>query len=367
MNTRSVQSMGIRVFAILVLLSGLQGCLSVPVNYATPEADAEAKHFRCPEGMSRVYVFRDENFGSAYPLTLSVDERPIGDFAAMTYGVFDRQPGEFEFSSATPESASQVLVSAEAGTINYLWLEIKMGWMYPRVLLQKVDEQRGQQGVNRSRMITFARKERPQRGGQGTAWLVSPRHWVTNHHVVGDRTSVKLVTPEGTTVEARVLTSDPANDLAVLVSEVPYRGALPLRLASMPPKVGERVVAIGHPLASIMGSTAKLTTGDISALAGSSDDPRYYQFSAPIQPGNSGGPLLNSSGEVIGVVTSKLNWELTLKASGQIPEGVNYAVKVAYLRPMLEGISLEASIRVAPMSADEIFSSAGSSVFRVEQ
>jgi hypothetical protein len=62
-----------------------------------------------------------------------------------------------------------------------------------------------------------------------------------------------------------------------------------------------------------------------------------------------------------------LNWELTLKASGQIPEGVNYAVKVAYLRPMLEGISLEASIKVAPMSADEIFSSAGSSVFRVEQ
>jgi S1-C subfamily serine protease len=138
-------------------------------------------------------------------------------------------------------------------------------------------------------------------------------------------------------------------------------------LASTPPKVGERVVAIGYPLASIMGLTAKLTTGDISALAGSSDDPRYYQFSAPVQPGNSGGPLLNSSGEVIGVVTSKLNWELTLKASGQIPEGVNYAVKVAYLRPMLEGISLEASIKVLPMSADEIFSSAGSSVFRVEQ
>ena len=70
--------------AFIALVLSLGGCISVPVTYATPEADAEAKQFKCPEGLSRIYVFRDENFGYLYPLTISIDEERIGDFAAMT-------------------------------------------------------------------------------------------------------------------------------------------------------------------------------------------------------------------------------------------------------------------------------------------
>jgi hypothetical protein len=345
---------------------GIGGCIAVPVTYATPAADAEAKQFKCPEGMSRVYVFRDENFGYVYPLTLSIDEQRIGDFAAMTYGMFDVRPGSYEFTSTTPEATAQVLVDAKAGEINYLWLEMKMGWMYPRVLLHQVDEPRGQTGVRRSRLITFVKAGRADRGGQGTAWLVSPKHWVTNRHVVGDRKLVRLVGSDGTVVEARLLASDVANDLAVLVADAPPPGLTPIPLAASAPKVGERVVAIGFPLADLMGSKAKLTSGDVSSLSGIADDPRAFQFSAPIQPGNSGGPLLNSSGQAVGIVTAKLNWLSVAKASGAIPEGVAYAVKVAYLRPMLEGITLPAGAASNQMSPEEIFQMAGAAVFRVE-
>ena len=352
--------------ALGAVLLGLGGCISVPVTYATPEADAEAKQFKCPEGLSRVYVFRDENFGYLYPLTLSIDEQRIGDFAAMTYGVFDVRPGSYEFTSITPEATTQLLVGAEAGEINYLWLEMKMGWMYPRVLLHQVDEPRGQAGVKRSKMITFARSERAQRGGQGTAWLVSSQHWITNRHVVGDRKAVRLVGSDGTVVTARVLTADVANDLALLVADAPLSGFTPIPLAADAPKVGERVVAIGFPLAELMGSRSKLTSGDVSSLSGRADDPRVIQFSAPVQPGSSGGPLLNSSGQAVGIVTSKLDWLPVAKSSGAIPEGVAYAVKVAYLRPMLDGIDLPAIGEPKQMSPEEIYERAGSAVFRVE-
>lgn len=352
--------------ALGAVLLGLGGCISVPVTYATPEADAEAKQFKCPEGLSRVYVFRDENFGYLYPLTLSIDEQRIGDFAAMTYGVFDVRPGSYEFTSITPEATTQLLVDAEAGEINYLWLEMKMGWMYPRVLLHQVEELRGQAGVKRSKMITFTKAGRTERGGQGTAWLVSPQHWVTNHHVVGDRKLVKLVGSDGTVVETRVIAADVANDLALLMADAPPPGLTPIPLAAGSPKVGERVVAIGFPLSYVMGSKAKLTSGDISSLSGIADDPRVFQFSAPIQPGSSGGPLLNSAGQAVGIVSSKLNWLPIAKADGAIPEGVAYAVKVAYLRPMLEGITLPAEAPSPQLSPEQIFQMAGASVFRVE-
>lgn len=352
--------------ALGAVLLGLGGCISVPVNYATPEADAEAKQFKCPEGLSRVYVFRDENFGYLYPLTLSIDEQRIGDFAAMTYGVFDVRPGSYEFTSVTPEATTQLVVDAAAGEINYLWLEMKMGWMYPRVLLHQVEELRGQAGVKRSKMITFTKAGRTERGGQGTAWLVSPQHWVTNHHVVGDRKLVKLVGSDGTVVETRVIAADVANDLALLMADAAPPGLTPIPLAGSSPKVGERVVAIGFPLSYVMGSKAKLTSGDISSVSGIADDPRVFQFSAPIQPGSSGGPLLNSAGQAVGIVSSKLNWLPVAKASGAIPEGVAYAVKVAYLRPMLEGITLPAEAPSPQLSPEQIFQMAGASVFRVE-
>jgi V8-like Glu-specific endopeptidase len=351
--------------AFSALILGIGGCIAVPVTYATPAADAEAKQFKCPEGMSRVYVFRDEYVQWALPITLSIDDQVVGSFAAWTYSVFDLTPGSHRLLTETSGDSfgSELVVEARPGDVHYVWLE---KGLFGGAWAHQVDEPRGQTGVKRSKLITFVKAGRADRGGQGTAWLVSPKHWVTNRHVVGDRKLVRLVGSDGTVVEARLLASDVANDLAVLVADAPPPGLTPIPLAASAPKVGERVVAIGFPLADLMGSKAKLTSGDVSSLSGIADDPRAFQFSAPIQPGNSGGPLLNSSGQAVGIVTAKLNWLSVAKASGAIPEGVAYAVKVAYLRPMLEGITLPAGAASNQMSPEEIFQMAGAAVFRVE-
>jgi len=347
------------------VLLGLGGCISVPVNYATPEADAEAKQFKCPEGLSRVYVFRDEYVQWALPITLSIDGQVVGNFAVWTYSVFNLRPGPHRLSTGSSDGSpvSELEVEARLGEVHYVWLE---KGLFGGAWAHQVEEPRGQAGVKRSKMITFTKAGRTERGGQGTAWLVSPQHWVTNRHVVGDRKLVKLVGSDGTVVMARVLTVDVANDLALLVSDAPLSGFTPIPLAADAPKVGERVVAIGFPLAEFMGSRAKLTSGDVSSLSGRADDPRVIQFSAPVQPGSSGGPLLNSAGQVVGVVTFKLDWLSVAQSAGAVPEGVAFAVKVAYLRPMLEGITLPAGAPSPQLSPEQIFQLSGASVFRVE-
>jgi S1-C subfamily serine protease len=81
-----------------------------------------------------------------------------------------------------------------------------------------------------------------------------------------------------------------------------------------------------------------MTKGEISSLAGAKDDPRYFQISVPIQPGNSGGALADASGNVIGVVTAKLSDAAGYETSGAIPQNVNYAIKSTYLLALVESI-----------------------------
>ena len=134
----------------------------------------------------------------------------------------------------------------------------------------------------------------------------------------------------------RVLATDPRRDLALL-SVAPGFGT-PLTFREAPPvRRGESVVTYGFPLTGLATSGPTLTTGDLSALAGLRDNPTNFQITAPVNPGNSGGPLLDSQGNVIGVVVSKLNALRTAEMTGgDIPQNVNFAVKgseaLAFLR-----------------------------------
>jgi hypothetical protein len=128
---------------------------------------------------------------------------------------------------------------------------------------------------------------------------------------------------------ATVAATDPQRDLALLTVQGGDPGP-PLAFRSGPePRRGEGVVTYGFPLAGLLSSGPTLTTGDISALAGLRDNPRQFQISAPVQPGNSGGPLLDGSGNVVGVVVSKLNAQRVARSTGDIPQNVNFAVKGA--------------------------------------
>ena len=160
----------------------------------------------------------------------------------------------------------------------------------------------------------------------GTGFAVGPGRIMTNHHVVEGCTEMRVRTSTGVEFTAAVQVSDQQRDLALLTA----RGDVgpPLRFRASPQiRRGEPVVTYGFPLAGLLSSGPTLTTGDVSALSGLRDNQQQFQISAPVQPGNSGGPLLDLAGNIVGVVTSKLNAQRVAQSTGDIPQNVNFAIK----------------------------------------
>ena len=108
--------------------------------------------------------------------------------------------------------------------------------------------------------------------------------------------------------------------------------------ASRAVKLGGTVATVGFPNIGLQGFAPKLAKGEIASLSGASDDARYFQISVPVQPGNSGGALVDERGNVVGVVSAKLSAKAALAATGALPENVNYAVKSSYLLSFLESL-----------------------------
>src|SRR5439155_12232161 len=103
-------------------------------------------------------------------------------------------------------------------------------------------------------------------------------------------------------------------------------------------RLGNTVATVGFPNIGLQGFAPKLAKGEIASLSGASDDPRYFQISVPVQPGNSGGALVDEHGNVVGVVSAKLSTRAALATSGALPENVNYAVKSSFLLSFLESV-----------------------------
>ena len=99
---------------------------------------------------------------------------------------------------------------------------------------------------------------------------------------------------------------------------------------------GDAVIAIGYPFHGLLTSDFTVTTGIVSSLSGLFNDTRFLQISAPIQPGNSGGPLLDINGHVVGVVSEKINAMTFAKATGDIPENISFAIKTGAVRDFLD-------------------------------
>ena len=172
-----------------------------------------------------------------------------------------------------------------------------------------------------------------QAKASGSGFFISPTGLIgTNAHVVDEASRIEIsITNEigDFTYKAKVALIDRPNDVAILqivdssftgLNELPY-------VFSTNSDVGAKVFTIGFPLNNIMGTNYKVTDGIISSNTGVGDDVRYLQISTPIQPGNSGGPLFNQDGNVIGITSAKLN----SSATGTQVENVNYAIKISYL------------------------------------
>jgi hypothetical protein len=178
------------------------------------------------------------------------------------------------------------------------------------------------------------------RRSQGTGWPVAGGYIVTNVHIIEAASTVTLVRQDGTRIAAAVALKDHANDLALLSAVDPSLLPAALPVADRDATLGAQVFTIGFALSPVLGTQPRLTSGQINALVGLQDDERSYQISVPIQLGNSGGPLLNVRGEVVGVVNAKLNAGLIQELTGDIPQNVNFAIKGAHVRSLLESAAI---------------------------
>jgi S1-C subfamily serine protease len=178
---------------------------------------------------------------------------------------------------------------------------------------------------------------RPPRNSSGSGIILAKNAVVTNQHVVASCNKVDVL-HNGQRYVANVTKRDSKNDLALLqVENLPAVIYPALRRKAIS---GEGVMVAGYPLSGLLSSDLIVTDGIVNALSGISNDASQLQISAPVQPGNSGGPLIDKSGALVGVVVSKLDALRAAAITGDVPQNINFAIKPEVLRLFLESENL---------------------------
>ena len=158
----------------------------------------------------------------------------------------------------------------------------------------------------------------------GSAFAISDDLLMTSNHVIENYKEVDVMIGN-TFVKASVLYAEKENDIAIL--RVPQNLPYHFKISSCYKK-GDAIMAIGYPLSDVLGNeNVKFTDGIISSETGFNNNPFYLQITAPIQPGNSGGPVVNNDFEVVGIVQSKLNEMYLFESAGTFPQNINFALK----------------------------------------
>ena len=202
-------------------------------------------------------------------------------------------------------------------------------------------------------------KNNTEWNGNGSGFFISKSGYIaTNYHVIDGVSEIEVEFRYKNEIKgfnAKVIKVDKTNDLAILKiddDDFSYVGALPYTFRTRSVDVGTQVFALGYPMAlSLMGKDIKFTDGKISSKTGLDGDITKYQIQVPIQPGNSGGPLFDTKGNLIGITSSGINRKLDLT------ENVNYAIKTNYLLNLIEvlpeTITLPSSTQLASKQLTE--------------
>lgn len=170
--------------------------------------------------------------------------------------------------------------------------------------------------------------------GAGSSFTISQQgHLLTNQHVVDGCQIVTIHLPSGLK-KALVVATDDTNDLALLKTDLEDDNFIPISGTNV--SLLEDVIVAGYPLSGSLSTTVKVTKGVVSSLAGLGNDYSQIQIDAAIQPGNSGGPILNDQGNVVAVTVAALNKEYFLKEQGTIPENTNFGIKSSTARAFVD-------------------------------
>lgn len=170
----------------------------------------------------------------------------------------------------------------------------------------------------------------------GTAWPIAYGYLVTNNHVVSDAESITLIDQTGRGFVAWPILLDELHDIAFL--EVANAQDLPpaLPLAGSRTELDTRVFTVGFPAEEMPRQGPKRSQGRICGLNGTGEDESSYRTTVSVRQGNSGGPLMNLTGEVVGVVRSMLAYRDAASEQTHVLENASCAVKVAAVKALLE-------------------------------
>lgn len=190
-----------------------------------------------------------------------------------------------------------------------------------------------------TRPITSTTPGTAPRAGSGSGVVIAPGLALTNHHVVARCTSVDVLLA-GQRYAAKVRRSDAQADLALLeAANLPRVSGPSLRNRAT---IGEAVMVAGFPLQGVLSSDLIVTDGIVNSLSGLASNTTQMQISAPVQPGNSGGPLLDRSGQLVGLVVAKLDALRALVLTGDIPQNINFAVRPELIAKFLQPENIRA-------------------------
>gem|GEM_PF-2039548 len=213
--------------------------------------------------------------------------------------------------------------------------------------VQKPDEREKVQGE----------EQEQSKGSKGTGFLLGQSKYViTNNHVVEGANSLFVNFFTGEKVRAKIVAQDQRNDVGILKLARRPRTAMGNIVLGDSNKVemGQKVFTVGYPMSQLLGKKPKYSEGTINSTTGYFDDPGLFQITVPIQPGNSGGPLFNNDGEVIGITTSSFTNIKAVELTGTIPQNVNFAVKSLYVRALLQIVPdfdvLKLGVKPVPVS-----------------
>lgn len=202
----------------------------------------------------------------------------------------------------------------------------------------------------------------------GTGFFISnDGYMLTNSHVIEGSSNISVIL-NGKSVPAALIEHDSSNDIALLKVNESVKG-LPIELKKNT-KQGAEIAILGYPNIGLQGNEQKANFGYINSNSGIQGDTRYFQIDSPIQPGNSGSPMVNKNGVVIGIASASLNQSAAIRSTGTLAQNVNYAVKITYALPMLisHGVKyIEISNQKPLVKTDLIESIAGSVVLVVAE
>jgi len=278
------------------------------------------------DGTKYVGEFKDNQMNGEGTLIYTDGRKYIGEFqdnwyhgqGTLTYKDGQKYIGEFRWGEYHGQ-----------GTLTYADGRIDNGiWNFGKLAKSnkaKTEIAKKKAKNKKQKLEQKKKKNTPISASSGTGFFISSKgHIVSNNHVI-DACHTVNINYQGDIKPAKVISRDRANDLALLQVDINPKDIFVI--SSNDAMLLEEVYVAGYPFGKSVSSSIKVTKGVVSSLSGLGDNFSNIQIDAALQPGNSGGPIINNEGSVVGVAVAKLDFKQAIKTYGAIPENINFGVK----------------------------------------